>query len=182
LTDKDALLLLTLATQNKPWFVFAAGTITFLITTAIIALSGYLLVTIFPVFWIKLIGGVIMICYAFWSFLKTREKELKEEQRKLLARSAKKSMLTALLTVVSMLALLDLAGDATELLIVVFVAHFQNVILVYASAMVGLTFATALETFIGNRLSSFFSLQRIRIISFIVFVLIGTCVIATTFL
>ena len=182
LTDKDALLILTLATRHRPWFVFAAASVTFTITTAIIAVAGYFLVNVFPVYWIKIVGGVIMICYGFWGFLRGSEKELAEEEEKLLARTSLKSMWPAFLAVVSMLALLDLAGDATEVLIVVFVAHFRNVVLVFVSALIGLIAANALETAVGNRLRTHLSLEKLRLFSLLVFTTIGTAIIVTTIL
>jgi len=182
LTDKDALLILTLATRYKPWFVFAAASVTFTITTAIIAVAGYFLVNVFPVYWIKIVGGVIMICYGFWGFLRGSEKELAEEEEKLLARTSLKSMWPAFLAVVSMLALLDLAGDATEVLIIVFVAHFKNVVLVFVSALIGLIAANALETAVGNRLRNHLSLKKLRLFSLLVFTTIGTAIIITTVL
>jgi putative Ca2+/H+ antiporter (TMEM165/GDT1 family) len=181
LTDKDALLLLTLATRYRSWFVFAAGSVTFTITAAIIAVSGYFLVNVFPVYWIKIVGGVVMIGYGLWGFLKVSEKELAEEEDKLLARTSTKSMWPAFLAVVSMLALLDLAGDATEVLIIVFVAHF-NVVLVFVSALIALIAATALETAVGNRLRNLLSLKRLRFFSLLVFTIIGTAIILTTVL
>lgn len=181
LTDKDALLVLTLATKYRSWFVFAAGSVTFTITTAIIAVSGYFLVNVFPVYWIKIVGGVIMIGYGFWGFLKVSEKELADEEEKLLARTSTKSMWPAFLAVVSMLALLDLAGDATEVLIIVFVAHF-SVVLVFVSALLALIAATALETAVGNRLHNLLSLKRLRFLSLLVFTIIGTAIILTTVL
>ena len=181
LTDKDALLLLTLATRHRSRFVFAAGSVAFTITTAIIAVSGYFLVNVFPIYWIKIVGGVIMIGYGLWGFLKVSEKELAEEEEKLLARTSTKSMWAAFLAAVSMLALLDLAGDATEVLIIVFVAHF-SVVLVFVSALIALIAATALETAVGNRLGNLLSLKRLRLFSLLVFTIIGTAIILTTVL
>ena len=182
LTDKDALLILTLATRHRPWFVFAAASVTFTITTAIIALAGYFLVNVFPVYWIKIVGGVIMIGYGFWEFLRGSEKELAEEEEKLLARTSLKSMWPAFLAVVSMLALLDLAGDATEVLIIVFIAHFRNVVLVFVSALIALIAANALETAVGNRLRNHLSLKKLRLFSLLVFTTIGTTIIIITVL
>ncbi|MGO9644485.1 MAG: TMEM165/GDT1 family protein [Candidatus Bathyarchaeia archaeon] len=182
LTDKDALLILTLATRHRSWFVFAAGSVTFTITTAIIAVSGYFLVNVFPVYWIKIVGGVIMIGYGLWGFLKVSKKELAEEEEKLLARTSMKSMWPAFLAAVSMLALLDLTGDATEVLIIVFVAHFNNVVLVFVSALIALIAATAIETAVGNRLRNHLSLERLRLFSLLVFTIIGTAIIIATIL
>jgi putative Ca2+/H+ antiporter (TMEM165/GDT1 family) len=60
LTDKDALFLLALATKKKASVVFAAGSIAFAITTAIIVLVGSVLIAFVPVLAIKLAGGAIM--------------------------------------------------------------------------------------------------------------------------
>jgi len=184
LTDKDALLLLALATRTKPWTVFAAGVTAFTITTTIIVTIGQFLVTAFPVFWIKIAGGVIMICYGLWMFFKVskekEEKELAKDRNKLLAYSSRRSLLSAFAGMVSMLAILDLAGDATEILTIVFVARFENAVLVFVGALTGLVAATAVETAIGNQLTKVFSLARIRFFSLLVFLIVGSTLIITT--
>jgi putative Ca2+/H+ antiporter (TMEM165/GDT1 family) len=184
LTDKDALLLLALATRIKPWIVFAAGVTAFTITTTIIVTIGQLLLTAFPVFWIKIAGGVIMIGYGLWQFFKVskekEEKELAKDRNKFLAYSSRRNLLSAFAGMVSMLAILDLAGDATEILTIVFVARFGNAILVFVGALTGLVVATAVETTAGNRLSKLFSLARIRLFSLVVFLIVGSALIITT--
>jgi putative Ca2+/H+ antiporter (TMEM165/GDT1 family) len=184
LTDKDALLLLTLATRTKQSLVFAAGVTAFTITTAIIVTIGHFLVTAFPVFWIKIAGGIIMICYGLWQFLKVskekEEKELEKDRNRLLAYSSRRNLLSAFAGMVSMLAILDLAGDATEILTIVFVARFGSAFLVFVGALTGLVAATGVETAIGNRLSKVLSLARIRLFSLIVFLIVGSTLIITT--
>ena len=184
LTDKDAFLLLTLATRRRAWFVFAAGSTAFTITTAIITTSGYFLLRIAPVLWIKLAGGVVMISYGLWEFFKAGDegKELESEKSRVLSSSAKKSMLAAFLSAVAMLALLDLAGDATEILTIIFIAQIQDVLLVFIGALAALIAATALETFLGGQLGKMLSSRRLRIFSVIVFLSIGTATIITTVL
>jgi putative Ca2+/H+ antiporter (TMEM165/GDT1 family) len=184
LTDKDALLLLALATRTKPWTVFAAGATAFTVTTTIIVTLGHFLVAAFPVFWIKIAGGVIMISYGLWMFFKVskkkEEKELERDKNKLLAYSSRRNLLSAFAGMVSMLAMLDLAGDATEILTIVFVARFGNALLVFAGALTGLVAATAVETAIGNQLTKVFSLARIRLFSLFVFLIAGSTLIITT--
>lgn len=184
LTDKDALLLLALATRTKPLLVFLAGVTAFTITTTIIVTIGQFLVTAFPVFWIKIAGGVIMICYGLWMFFKVskekEEKELTKDRNKLLAYSSRRNLLSAFAGMVSMLAILDLAGDATEILTIVFVARFGNLLLVFVGALAGLVAATAVETAIGNQLTKVFSLARIRLLSLLVFLIVGSILIITT--
>jgi putative Ca2+/H+ antiporter (TMEM165/GDT1 family) len=184
LTDKDALLLLALATRTKQSLVFAAGVTAFTITTAIIVTIGQFLISAFPVFWIKIAGGVIMIGYGLWEFFRVskekEEKELAKDRNKLLAYSSRKNLLSAFAGMVSMLAILDLAGDATEILTIVFVARYENALLVFVGALTGLVAATAVETTIGNQLTKVFSLARIRLFSLVVFLIVGSTLIITT--
>ena len=181
LTDKDALLLLSLATRVKPWVVFAAGSVAFTITSAIIVTLGYFLVTVLPVSLISLAGGLVMIAYGTWSFFEANkeEQEVAKANRKL-SLKASKSLWFIFLNAVSLLILLDLAGDATEVLTILFVARFQNALLVFVGAVLGLIAATGVETMIGNRLGKILSSKRIRIFSLFVFLTIGSAAILTT--
>ena len=198
LTDKDALLLLALATKTNPWTVFAAGSTAFTITTAIIVPLGYALVQIVPVFWIKIAGGAIMIVYGFWQYLRRGNggKELEKEEKRLLSRGLGASpkndpsikepkkvrgKWSVFLGAVLILALLDLAGDATEVLTIVFVAQIRNAILVFFACVSALVAATAVETAIGHRLGKMLSVERIKLLSLVVFVIIGSFVILSSF-
>ncbi len=180
LTDKDALLLLSLATRMKPWIVFAAGSVAFAITSAIIVTVGYFLVSFVPVSIISVAGGVVMIAYGVWSFFEANkeEEELAKVERRFSLR-ASTGLWFVFLNAVPMLILLDLAGDATEVLTILFVARFQNTLLVFTGAVIALVSATAVETMIGNRLSKILSPRRIRIFSLFVFLIIGTTAILT---
>lgn len=184
LTDKDALLLLSLATKRSPWSTFAAGSCAFTITSAIIVLLGSALVTHVPIFWVKIAGGAIMLGYAVWEYVgglrDDKGAESVEEERRL-SRSAAKSGPYAFLAVVSSLIVLDLAGDATELVTIVFVAQFGNLLLVFAGAVVALVAASGLETILGNRLGRVLSARRVRYLSSIVFLSIGIITIASSF-
>lgn len=181
LTDKDALLLLALATKTNPWTVFAAGSISFTITTAVIVLIGSILVRYVPIFWVKISGGVIMLAYAIWEYKRGARAEVGLESREdKLLRASSASL--ALLSMVLALVTLDLAGDATEVLMIVFVAHYNNAPLVFAGAVLSLISATALETIVGNRLGRILSARRIRYLSVALFLIIGTAIILTAIL
>jgi putative Ca2+/H+ antiporter (TMEM165/GDT1 family) len=88
--------------------------------------------------------------------------------------------MTIFLTTIAFLVFLDLAGDATEILTIIFVARYQNVLLVFTGAVCALVAASAVETLIGNRLSKVLTPKRIRTFSFIVFLVIGITAILTT--
>jgi putative Ca2+/H+ antiporter (TMEM165/GDT1 family) len=183
LTDKDAILLLTLATKTRPLYVFAAGSIAFTLTTTVIVVAGSALVEYLPIAWIKIAGGTIMLAYALWTIVRGyhEDKELESREERL-ARGWNRNELMGFLTVILSLALLDLAGDATELLTVVFVAQFKDALLVFAAAVTALVIASGLETILGNRLSKVLTSKRVRYLSIVVFAVIGTAIIATTVL
>src|ERR1700731_2670689 len=86
LSDKDALFLLALATKTRASVVFAAGSVAFTVTTAIIVLLGSLLLTVVPVIAIKLAGGAIMLGYAAFEFYRfsNQEKGMEEREAKIL--------------------------------------------------------------------------------------------------
>jgi len=179
LTDKDALLLLTLATRIRPWIAFAAGATAFTITTSIIVTVGYFLVRVVPVFWIRGAGGVIMIMFAIWQYVSTNEEE--SEEKRLIERTKRKSAWSIFFGAVSLLVILDLAGDATEILTIVFVSRFSNALLVFLGAVLALVTASAVETILGSRLKRYLSPKRLRILSLVVFLIIGSLVIVTDF-
>ena len=178
LTDKDAMLLLTLATRIKPWTAFAAGSVAFTITSAIIVSVGYFLIRVVPIFWVRLVGGFVMIGFAILEYLRRGSDE--KDEKKLLSRTLKKSGWSIFLGAVSLLILLDLAGDATEVLTIVYVARFSNALLVFLGSAVALVSASALETILGRKLGKILSAAKLRILSLMVFLAIGSVIVVTT--
>ena len=182
LTDKDALLLLALATRIKPRIAFASGATAFTLTTAIFVSVGYVLVQFIPVNLIKITGGFVMIGFAIYGYLseKREEKKVLTEEQRLLKERASQNTWRVFLGAVGMLMLLDIAGDATEVLTIVYVARFQNTLLVFAGCVIALVAASGVETLIGNRLGRFLPASKLRYISLGIFLVIGSLVIVTT--
>lgn len=174
LTDKDALLLLTLATRSRPWLVFLAGSVAFISTTTVIITVGSVLVQFVPVVWIKAAGGVIMLAYSVWTFIRGVPGSSDREEQNLMGGS--RGDFSWLLAAVLSLALLDLAGDATELLTIVFIAQFNDALLVFSAAVVALVLASGLETILGNRLGKYLTASGVRLLSVFVFLLIGVTI------
>ncbi|HKW05648.1 MAG TPA: TMEM165/GDT1 family protein, partial [Nitrososphaerales archaeon] len=157
-------MLLTLATRMKPKLAFAAGSIAFTITSAIIVTIGSILTAILPVYWVKIGGGVIMICFATYEFFEITKEAKKiesEENAKLDRDRQKKNSRSILMSSIAMLVALDLAGDATEVLTIVFVAKFQDSLLVFLSCVAALILASGVETVIGHRIGKFLTPGRV---------------------
>jgi len=181
LTDKDALFLLALATKTRASLVFVAGSVAFTITTAIIVLLGSVLIAVVPVVAIKLAGGSIMLAYAVLEYYRfsNEERRVDAREERLLERGGRGAWSIFVPAVLTLIAL-DLAGDATELLTVVFLARYQDALLVFAGTVVGLVAAVAVETALGSRLGRVLSPRRIKYLSIAIFTVIGLTVIVTT--
>ena len=179
LTDKDALLLLTLATRERAVTVFLAGATAFVATTTLFVSAGTLLITTIPLIWIKLFGGSFMLGYALWQlrWVVGGKEDTKGGAGERVERRL--NGLKAFFAVVGALALLDMAGDATEILTVVLVAQYSDIILVFLAACTGLIAATAVETALGNRLGKVLTPRRLLYFSTAVFLALGTWIIAS---
>jgi putative Ca2+/H+ antiporter (TMEM165/GDT1 family) len=181
LTDKDALLLLSLATRMRPLLVFAAGAVAFTISSAIIVVLGSVLIEYVPILWVRLAGGAIMLGYAALEYLQGLRAEKNPEKKvEKFSKNFGRREAYAFLGILVSLIVLDLAGDGTELVTIVFVAQFGNALLVFAGAVVALVGASAVEAALGSRLSSLLSAKKIRYVSVVVFVIIGTIIILTS--
>lgn len=178
LTDKDAFLLLTLAARTCAAVVFLAGATAFVITTTIFVTVGTLISAAVPILWVRLVGGTFMIGYGLWEAWGVRNRgDVEKEERSLERRSGGWKLFFG---IVAGVALLDMAGDATEVLTIVLAARYSNPILVFSAACTGLISAAAFETALGNRLGRMLNPQRIRYISMVVFLALGTFIIISS--
>ncbi|MGD0477386.1 MAG: TMEM165/GDT1 family protein [Nitrososphaerales archaeon] len=178
LTDKDALLLLTLAAKTRAAVVFLAGATAFVMTTAIFVTVGTLISDVVPILWVRLVGGAFMIGYGLWEARGVVSQGFVEKEERSLERRS--DGWAAFFSMVAALALLDIAGDATEVLTIVLVAHYSNPILVFSAACAGLIAATAFETALGNRLGRMLTPKRMRYVSMVVFLVLGTYIIISS--
>lgn len=179
LTDKDALLLLSVATRVRASVVFLAGAVAFVFDTAVIVLLGSLLLTVVPIFWVRIAGGVAMLAYGLWEARGLVGKGAVDREESRIKKSG--SSWKLFLTLLGSLIVLDLAGDATEILTIIFVAQYENALLVFLAVCVGLVAATAVETALGNRLGRILTPRRIRFGSMLVFLVLGVAIVLSTY-
>lgn len=177
LADKDAFLLITVSTKVRARVAFLAGATAFALTTALFVTLGAVIVNFVPVYWVRLAGGAVMVAYALWEArgLVGAGEVAKEEAR--VGKTARPWR--AFLALVAALALLDIAGDATEVLTIVFVARYADPLLVFLGAWAGLACASAVETALGNRLGKVLTPGRLRYVSVAVFLALGAYIILT---
>ena len=78
------------------------------------------------------------------------------------------------------LILLDLAGDATEILTIVLVAQYRDPMFVFSGVVTGLVAATAVESTLGSRLGRLFTPRRVRLGSAAIFLALGMAIVLYT--
>jgi len=122
----------------------------------------------------------VMLSYGAWEMkgLVGQRAVAKEEG----AIEASGGGLRAFLTMVGALAFLDIAGDATEVLTIVFVAQYSDALLVFSAACAGLITAAAVQTALGSRLGKLLTPTRVRYVSIAVFLLLGSFILISTLL
>lgn len=173
LTDKDAFLILTASTRMRPGVVFAAGATAFVLTSALFVSAGAVLISFVPVVLVRGAGGVVMLAYGVWELSGAVGARGAEGGGKT---AGSGSAWRAFLALVGGLALLDVAGDATEILTIVFVAHYSSPLLVFLGAVTGLVCATAVETALGSRLGHLLTPARVKYGSAAVFLVLGSAI------
>ena len=177
LTDKDAFLLIALSTKVRTLIVFLAGATAFTITTAIIVTAGSFLLTAVPVYWVRFAGGAVMVAYGLWEARGLVGLRAVNEEESRVQKAA--TPWRAFAAMVGALALLDLAGDATEVLTIVMVAQYNDPLFVFSGVLTGLVAATAAETALGSRLGRVLTPRRLQLGSAAVFLLLGALILLT---
>ena len=175
LADKDAFLLITVSTKVRAHVAFLAGVTAFTMTTTLFVTLGTVLIAFVPVYWVRLAGGVVMLGYGLWEARALVGLSRVEKEEAKVEKSG--SPWKAFLALVAALALLDIAGDATEVLTIVFVARYADPLLVFSGACAGLFCADAVETALGNRLGRVLTPGRLRYVSVAVFLALGASII-----
>lgn len=175
LVDKDAFLLITVSTKVRAYVAFFAGVTAFTMTTTLFVTLGSVLIVFVPVYWVRLAGGVVMLGYGLWEAKALVGLSGVEKEEAKVEKTG--NPWRAFLALVAALALLDIAGDATEVLTIVFVARYADPLLVFSGACAGLYCADALETALGNRLGRFLTPGRLRYVSVAVFLALGAYII-----
>ncbi len=178
LTDKDALLLLTLAAKGRGVVVFMAGSVAFVLTTGLFVSAGALVNSVVPIVWVKLAGGAFMVVYGLWQAKGLVGQGLVEREEREM--EGKTYSLSVFLVMVATLALLDVAGDATEVLTILLVAQYKDAALVFSAACSGLIIATGVETLLGNRLGRLLTLKRMKYVSTAVPFILGTSILLSS--
>lgn len=153
-----------------------AGMVAFTLTTGLFVTVGSLVVLVVPVALIRGAGGVVMVAYGLWEARGLVGENAVEKEETRVEKTG--TALRAFGALVLALVLLDVAGDATEILTIVYVGQYGDPLLVFTGCLAGLYAATAVESALGSALKRVLTPRRLRYVSAAVFLALGVSILA----
>ncbi len=164
LFDRTSFALIALASRAPALESWAGGTVAFVVTTALAVGLGEGLSAVFGpgrIGLLRVAGGVFLLGYALWLFFHH------EEEASADVTTSRTAFLGAFLTI----ALLEL-GDTTMIFEVVFVANFGWLIVLVAGVL-GLSAVAAWDVWLGRRLGTRVSPERLKRVVVAVLAIVG---------
>lgn len=165
LFDRTSFALIALATRAHARGTWLGGSAAFVATTVLAVTAGAALVALLGparLPWVRVAGGAFLLVYA--AALALRPPEAGDERARLDHRSA---FLTAFVSIL----LLEL-GDTTMIFEIVFVADYGWLIVLVAGSL-ALVAVAAWDVFLGQRLGTRISPERLKIVVVVVMALVG---------
>jgi Ca2+/H+ antiporter, TMEM165/GDT1 family len=174
LPDKTALATVVLATRHRPLPVFLGVALAFVVQSLVAVFAGSL-IAFLPHELIRIGAGLLFIVLAAVVVWRTRRQATAEKAGQLPGegRGRERPFLTAF----SMILLAEW-GDLSQLATVAFQAHYNQAVLVFASATLALWAVTALAVGIGNRLGSLLPERPVQYAAAALMVIIGIILIS----
>jgi putative Ca2+/H+ antiporter (TMEM165/GDT1 family) len=163
--DKTNLANIAMAARNPPFHVWLGAAIAFLVSTAIAVTIGTLLLHFLlpQILYVKVGGGALLVAFGAWSLAK-RPKEEPEEGNV----DRGKVVMGAFLLIL----FLEM-GDETQILTILFVTSFGNLLLVFLAAILALWCMSALGVKLGAFLKGKASPAVVERVSAVLMIVVG---------
>jgi len=168
LGDKTQLLILSLMLEFKDKKKVIGGALcAFILLTGTTAMLGHILLRILPRLIIGIISAAIFLFFGLHTLLVEARRETVEGNEK---RYANKFVSCAFLTSFLAIALAEI-GDKTQLTVLALASSWDNPIVVFAGAMLGLGSICTLTAVASELITRRLSLKKVRILSGCLFIL-----------
>lgn len=168
LGDKTQLTAMALATRY-PWRkIFAGIALAFLLLNIGAVLVGKILFALLPLFWIKLVSGILFIFFGVTTLLARGEDDSGESQQK---RSARGPFLTSFVMI-----LFAELGDKTQLVTASLAAQHSSQLAVFVGSTLALWSVSLLGIFLGRQLTRFVPLVYVHRVAGVLFLLFGAVI------
>ena len=163
LGDKTQLAVITLCSRHNWKAVLSGAMLSFALVDGLSVLVGRGIAEVVPLFWIRIIGGVMFIAFGFYILL---HKERGNESFRLTGKSS---------GFISTLILISLAelGDKTQLAVIALAAEYAEVVMVFLGVISGFLAITIIGVLIGKGLIHLVPQRYLRLISAVLFIGFG---------
>ena len=161
--DKTQLIVIALSTRYSRTHVFAGLMAAFIVLTALAVGVGEVVVAFIGPEVIEVVAGLMFMLFGVITIL--TDDDDNGDVKNPGARSA-------FMTAFSLIALAEL-GDKTELAVIALSAQYHAPIMVFLSAVMGLGLVSALGVAIGGKLQTMVPMEKLRIVSGILFLVFG---------
>jgi putative Ca2+/H+ antiporter (TMEM165/GDT1 family) len=167
LGDKTQLAALTLSAQyRKPLEVFVGAMLAFLLVDGIAAILGGFILTFIPIFILKIASGIVFISFGTYITMTT---VISKKEEKII--EVKKTVYP-FISAFSLITISEF-GDKTQITTILLSAEYNAPISVLLGVMLALGCISGAAIILGDKVSKKFPIKKVRIISGIVFIIVG---------
>lgn len=159
--DKSQIMTISLASKYHNRSVFWGVFLGMGVITTLGVIVGTVIYNMIPVFYVKILAGLIFISFGIYSFYKEeKEREKVIHKEDVFKRSFGLSMVAEL-------------GDKTQFAVIALTARFQAPEQVLIGSLAGLALVIGLGVFLGSKIAEVVEKDYIDLASFIIFIVLG---------
>ncbi len=167
--DKTQIATIMLASKFRSKLVFIGGLIGFMLVNIICFITGVCIGFNIPVFWTKIFASILFIVFGLLS--------LKGDEKFSINISSRRSVFITSLTLVASMEL----ADKTNLAVIALSLESMSPISTFIGIFLSAIFMMAISTFIGVKIGELVKYYWIKILSSIVFIIIGVYILLELF-
>ncbi len=191
--DKTQFSVITLGTRYPAFSVMGGSILAFALVNGIAVIAGVFIVTILPVFWVKIGVASLFLAFGGYTLYGLKKQDAKQGSGDMRDNKGtgdtgnKKETGTTetggkngFISSFSLIFLMEL-GDKTQIATATLVAGYGRPFVVFAGVLLGLSILTVLEVKLGSVISKKIRPERMELIAGVVFILFGILTLVEAF-
>lgn len=177
LGDKTQLITISLSSKHPRIPVFLGVFLGIGVITIIGVVLGTIIFEFIPIFYVKILSGMIFVIFGTWTFLKIK-KNKKEDELKEKDPAREKNVISIAFLMTSLAEF----GDKTQFAVIALTAQYKAPVFVYIGALLAFALIIGIGVFLGKKISEKVTSKWIDIGSALLFLVIGIIFIIEAFL
>ena len=166
LGDKTQLITISFSSKYPHVPVFLGVFLGMGMITILGVIVGTILFEFIPIFYVKILSGLIFIFFGIWTFMMMKKEEREIEEK---TNTDNKSIFSTILIMTSLAEF----GDKTQFAVIALTAQYGSPILVLIGALLAFALIVGIGMVIGKKLAEKVSSKWIDIVSSLLFIIIG---------